>query len=195
MKLEAVVEQLQKQQQQQQQTPLQMDSRERQQRLAREAPLHYGQPLTAQPAALSAASGKPSGGPAHASLARVPPVFGAARTFDQSSVNSEEEDEEEEEEGDEDLEEDGDPEDDAAVRGKDACSTLKYFQSSKAGPHNQRVASSSHPLPALGAPRGHQGKEEQGKEVANVLYSGSLSGRQMWRLDEQQLKQEPVKQR
>ncbi|XP_060116378.1 AT-rich interactive domain-containing protein 3B [Heteronotia binoei] len=190
MKLEAVVEQLQKQQQQQQQhqAPPQMDSRERQQRQAREAPPHYGQP--AQQAALSAASGKPSGDTTHSHLARVPPVFGAARTFDQSSVNSEED--EEEEEGDEDLEEeDGDLEDDAAApaHGKDACSALKYFQASKTGPPNQRVASSLQPLPALGAQRGHHGKEEQGKEAAGVLYSGSLSGRQMWRLDEQQLKQ------
>nr|XP_056721722.1 AT-rich interactive domain-containing protein 3B [Euleptes europaea] len=190
MKLEAVVEQLQKQQQQQQQqAPLQMDPRERQQRQMREAQLHYGQPLAAQQAALSAASGKPSGGVAHAHAppARVPPVFGAARTFDQSSVNSEEE---EEEEGEEDLE-DRDLEDGVttATRSKDAGSALKYFQPSKAAPHNQRVASSSHPLPALGAQRGHQGKEEQGKDAANPLYSGSSSGRQSWRLDEQQLKQ------
>ncbi|XP_048337901.1 AT-rich interactive domain-containing protein 3B isoform X2 [Sphaerodactylus townsendi] len=186
MKLQAVVEQLQKQQQQQQQTtPLQMDSRERQQRQMREAQLHYGPQLTAQQAAFSAASGKPSGGAAHPPPARVPPVFGAARTFDQSSVNSEEE---EDEEGDEDLE-DRDLEEDAASRGKDVCSALKYFQASKAVPHNQRVASSSHPLPALGAQRGHQGKEEQGKEAATPLYSGSTSGRQTWRLDEQQLKQ------
>ncbi|XP_077174131.1 AT-rich interactive domain-containing protein 3B [Paroedura picta] len=190
MKLEAVVEQLQKQQQLQQQAPLPMDSRERQQRQAREAPPHYGQPLAAPPPALSAAPGKPPGGAAHAPLPRVPPVFGAARTFDQSSVNSEEEDEDEEE-GDEDLEEDGDLEDDPAApaHGKDARAALKYFQASKAGAHNQRTASSSHPLPALGVPRGHQGKEEQGKEAPSVLYSGALSGRQMWRLDEQQLKQ------
>ncbi|XP_053127844.1 AT-rich interactive domain-containing protein 3B isoform X2 [Hemicordylus capensis] len=189
MKLEAVVEQLQKQQQQQQQqqAPLQMDSRERQQRQMREAQLHYAQQLTVQQAALAATSGKASGGPTLGPSARIPPVLGAARTFDQSSMNSEEEeeeDEEEEEEGEEDLE-DGNLEDDATITGKDACSALKYFHASKVAPHNQRVASSSNPLPVLGAQWGPQGKEEQGKEPTVPPYSGCSSGRQTWRLDEQ----------
>ncbi|KAJ6664201.1 hypothetical protein lerEdw1_008418 [Lerista edwardsae] len=187
MKLEAVVEQLQKQQkqqqQQQQQNTLQMDSRERQQRQMREAQLHYAQQLTVQQAALTATSGKASGGPALGPSARVPPVLGAARTFDQSSMNSEEE-EEEEEEGEEDLE-DGDLEDDATITGKDACSALKYFHASKVAPHNQRVASSSNALPVLGAQREQQGKEEQGKEATVPSYPGSPSRRQTWRLDEQ----------
>ncbi|KAH0619875.1 hypothetical protein JD844_014255 [Phrynosoma platyrhinos] len=182
MKLEAVVEQLQKQQQQQQQAPLQMDSRERQQRQMRETQLHYAQQLTVQQAALSATSGKALGGPALGPPTRVPPVLGAARTFDQSSMNSEED--EEEEEGEEDLE-DGDLEDDAPRTGKDACSALKYFHTSKVAPHNQRVASSSNPLPVLGLQRGTQGKDEQGKEAVNAPYSGSSSGKQNWRLDEQ----------
>nr|XP_060611493.1 AT-rich interactive domain-containing protein 3B isoform X2 [Anolis sagrei ordinatus]XP_060611494.1 AT-rich interactive domain-containing protein 3B isoform X2 [Anolis sagrei ordinatus] len=182
MKLEAVVEQLQKQQQAQQQAPLQMDSRERQQRQMRETPLHYGQQLTVPQGALSATSGKASGGPVLGPSARVPPVLGAARTFDQSSMNSEED--EEDEEGEED-EEEGDLDDDAPRTGKDACSALKYFHASKAAPHNQRVASSSNPLPVLGLQRGPQGKDEQGKEATNPPYSGSPSVRQTWRLDEQ----------
>ncbi|XP_066492080.1 AT-rich interactive domain-containing protein 3B isoform X2 [Tiliqua scincoides] len=183
MKLEAVVEQLQKQQQQQQQqqTTLQMDSRERQQRQMREAQLHYAQQLTVQQAALTATSGKASGGQALCPSARVPPVLGAAQTFDQSSMNSEDD---EDEEGEEDLE-DGDLEDDATITGKDACSALKYFHASKVAPHNQRVASSSNALPVLGAQREPQGKEEQGKEATVASYSGSPSGRQTWRLDEQ----------
>ncbi|XP_072838241.2 AT-rich interactive domain-containing protein 3B [Pogona vitticeps] len=192
MKLEAVVEQLQKQQQQQQQqqqqAPLQMDARERQQRQMRETQLHYAQQLTVQPPALSAASGKASSSPALGPSARVLPVLGAARTFDQSSMNSEE-DEDEEEEGEEEEEEedleDGDLEEGAPRTGKDACSALKYFHASKVTPHNQRVASSSNTLPVLGVQRGQQGKDDQGKEAMNPPYSGTSSVRQTWRLDEQ----------
>ncbi|XP_075753558.1 AT-rich interactive domain-containing protein 3B [Pelodiscus sinensis] len=191
MKLEAVVEQLQKQQQQQQQQqqqgPLQMDSRERQQRQMREAQLLYTQQLAAQQAVLAATSGRPSSSPALGPLAKVPPAVGATRAFDQSSVTSELEDEEEEEEEDEEEEglEDGDLDEDTEMAGKDACSTLKYFHSQKAAHHNQRVASTSNPLPAPGLPRGQQGKEEQGKDTTKQSYSGSPSGRQTWRVDEQ----------
>lgn len=175
------MEQLQKQQQQQQQqTSLQMDSRERQQRQMREAQLHYAQQLTVQQTALTSTSGKASGGPTLGPSARVPPMLGAARTFDQSSMNSEDD---EEEEGEEDLE-DGDLEDDTPITGKDACSALKYFHASKVAPHNQRVASSSNALSTLGAQREPQGKEDQGKEATVPSYSGSPSGRQTWRVDE-----------
>ncbi|XP_075361753.1 AT-rich interactive domain-containing protein 3B isoform X2 [Mycteria americana] len=191
MKLEAVVEQLQKQQQKQQ-TPLQMDSRERQQRQMREAQLLYTQQLAVQQAVLAAASGRASGGSAVGPLARGPPAAGATRAFDQSSMNSEpeeeEEDEEEEEEDEEEEEgglESGDLEDGADVTGKETCSALKYFHAPKVTHHNQRVASTSNPLPASGHQRGQQGKEEQGKDTTKQPYSGSPSGRQNWRLDEQ----------
>uniref|UniRef100_A0A8D0GQW8 AT-rich interactive domain-containing protein 3 n=1 Tax=Sphenodon punctatus TaxID=8508 RepID=A0A8D0GQW8_SPHPU len=177
MKLEAVVEQLQKQQQQQ--APLQMDSRERQQRQMREAQMHYAQQLAAQKAALTTTSGRASGSSALGSLARVPPAIGTSRTFDQSSMNSEEE-----EEGEDGLE-DGDLEDDAEMTGKDACSALKYFHAPKGVHHNQRVASTSDLPPASGLQQGQQGKEEQGKDTTKPLYSSSPSGRQTWRLDEQ----------
>nr|XP_006126338.1 AT-rich interactive domain-containing protein 3B [Pelodiscus sinensis] len=184
MKLEAVVEQLQKQQQQQ--GPLQMDSRERQQRQMREAQLLFTQQLAAQQAVLAATSGRPSSSPALGPLAKVPPAVGATRAFDQSSVTSELEDEEEEEEDEEEEGlEDGDLDEDTEMAGKDACSTLKYFHSQKAAHHNQRVASTSNPLPAPGLPRGQQGKEEQGKDTTKQSYSGSPSGRQTWRVDEQ----------
>ncbi|CAM5144508.1 unnamed protein product [Eretmochelys imbricata] len=184
MKLEAVVEQLQKQQQQQQQGPLQMDSRERQQRQMREAQQLYTQQLAAQQAVLAATSGRASGSTALGPLAKVPPVVGATRAFDQSSVTSEPEEEEEEEEEDEEEEglEDGDLEEDTEMTGKDACSTLKYFHSQKVAHHNQRVVST---LPAPGLQRGQQGKEEQGKDTTKQSYSGSPSGRQTWRMDEQ----------
>ncbi|KAM9125704.1 AT-rich interactive domain-containing protein 3B isoform 1-T3 [Pangshura tecta] len=183
MKLEAVVEQLQKQQQQQQQGPLQMDSRERQQRQMREAQLLYTQQLAAQQAVLAATSGRASGSQALGPLAKIPPVIGATRAFDQSSVTSEPE--EDEEEVDEEGLEDGDLEEDTEMTGKDACSTLKYFHSQKVAHHNQRVASTSNPLPAPGLQRGQQEKEEQGKDTTKQSYSGSPSGRQTWRMDEQ----------
>ncbi|KAM9640325.1 AT-rich interactive domain-containing protein 3B isoform 1-T6 [Morphnus guianensis] len=190
MKLEAVVEQLQKQQQKQQ-TPLQMDSRERQQRQMREAQLLYTQQLAVQQAVLAATSGRASGGSAVGPLARGPPAAGATRAFDQSSMNSEPEEEEEEDEEEEEEEEEegglegGDLEDGANVTGKETCSALKYFHAPKVAHHNQRVASTSNPLPASGHQRGQQGKEEQGKDTTKQPYSGSPSGRQNWRLDEQ----------
>lgn len=184
MKLEAVVEQLQKQQQQQQQGPLQMDSRERQQRQMRETQLLYTQQLAAQQAVLAATSGRASGSQALGPLAKVPPVIGATRAFDQSSVTSEPEEDEEEDEEEEGLE-DGDLEEDTKMTGKDACSTLKYFHSQKVSHHNQRVAATSNPLPAPGLQRGQQEKEEQGKDTTKQSYSGSPSGRQTWRMDEQ----------
>ncbi|KAH1184226.1 AT-rich interactive domain-containing protein 3B [Mauremys mutica] len=184
MKLEAVVEQLQKQQQQQQQGPLQMDSRERQQRQMREAQLLYTQQLAAQQAVLAATSGRASGSQALGPLAKVPPVIGATRAFDQSSVTSEPEEDEEEDEEEEGLE-DGDLEEDTEMTGKDACSTLKYFHSQKVAHHNQRVAATSNPLPTPGLQRGQQEKEEQGKDTTKQSYSGSPSGRQTWRMDEQ----------
>nr|XP_048721934.1 AT-rich interactive domain-containing protein 3B isoform X2 [Caretta caretta] len=182
MKLEAVVEQLQKQQQQQQQGPLQMDSRERQQRQMREAQQLYTQQLAAQQAVLAATSGRASGSTALGPLAKLPPVVGATRAFDQSSVTSEPEEEEEEEDEEEEGLEDGDLEEDTEMTGKDACSTLKYFHSQKVAHHNQRVVST---LPAPGLQRGQQGKEEQGKDTTKQSYSGSPSGRQTWRMDEQ----------
>ncbi|XP_074863138.1 AT-rich interactive domain-containing protein 3B isoform X2 [Carettochelys insculpta] len=185
MKLEAVVEQLQKQQQQQQQGPLQMDSRERQQRQMREAQLLYTQQLATQQAVLAATSGRASGSPALSPLAKVPPPVGATQAFDQSSVTSELEEEEEEEDEEEEGLEDGDLDDDTEVAGKDAGSTLKYFHSQKVAHRNQRVASTSNPLPAPGLQRGHQGKEDQDKETTKQSYSGSPSGRQAWRMDEQ----------
>ncbi|XP_025899428.1 AT-rich interactive domain-containing protein 3B [Nothoprocta perdicaria] len=144
MKLEAVVEQLQKQQQQQP-----MDSRER------------------PPARLLFP-------PALAAPAKGPP--GIARPVDQRGVSSEEDDDE-----DDDEEEGAELEDGADGTGKDACAALKYFHAPKVARHNQRVASTSSALPAPG----HPGKEEQGKDATKQTYSGSPSGRQTWRLDEQ----------
>ncbi|XP_027553792.1 AT-rich interactive domain-containing protein 3B isoform X1 [Neopelma chrysocephalum] len=193
MKLEAVVEQLQKQQQQQ--PAVQMDSRERRERQLREAQVPFPQQLAVQRAVLAASSRAPAASPG-APLARAPPPAGAARAFDQSSMNSEpddeeEEEEEEEEEDDEEEEEEeggleGSELDGADVTGKESCSALKYFRAPKVAHPNQRVASTSNPLPAPGHQRGgQQGKEEQGKDTTKQLHSGSPAGRPNWRLDEQ----------
>ncbi|NXF10069.1 ARI3B protein, partial [Smithornis capensis] len=182
MKLEAVVEQLQKQQQQQQ-PAVQMDPRERRERQLREAQVPFPQQLAGQRAVLAANTRAPAAPPA-APGARAPPPP-PARNFDQSSINSEpDDDEEEEEEEEEDEEEEGGGGglDGADVSGKESCSALKYFRAPKVAHPNQRVASTSSPLPAL--QRGQQGKEEQGKDTKQP-HSGSPAGRPSWRLEEQ----------
>ncbi|XP_048173577.1 AT-rich interactive domain-containing protein 3B [Corvus hawaiiensis] len=184
MKLEAVVEQLQKQQQQQQQQQpaVPMDSRER-----REPQVPFPPPFPPQPRAGPA--GRAPGTSPAVPLARAAPAAAAARPFDQSSRNSEEDeeeddDEEEEEEEEEDEEDGAELEDGADVAGKESCSALKYFRAPKVAHPNQRVASTSSPVPAVGHPRGaQQGKEEQGKDSAK--HSGSPAARPGWRLDEQ----------
>ncbi|NXX24214.1 ARI3B protein, partial [Nicator chloris] len=183
MKLQAVVEQLQKQQQhqqqQQQQPAVPMDCRERR----REPQVPFPTPpFPAQPRA-GPAGRAPAVSPA------VPPARAPAapsRPCQQGSRNSEDEEEEEDDEEDEEEdEEDGaELEDGAEAPGRESCSALKYFRAPKAAHPNQRVASASSPVPALGQPRGaQQGKEEQGKDSAK--HSGAPAGRPGWRLDEQ----------
>ncbi|XP_071424805.1 AT-rich interactive domain-containing protein 3B isoform X2 [Pithys albifrons albifrons] len=195
MKLEAVVEQLQKQQQQQQQQQqpaVQMDPRERRERQLREAQVPLPQHLAVPRAVLAQPTRAPLAPPGTA-LPRATPLAPPARAFDQSSMNSEpEEEEEEEEEEDEDEEEEegsgleGSELDGADVTGKESCSALKYFRAPKVAHPNQRVPSTSNPLPAQGHQRvGQQGKEEQGKDTTKQLHSGSPAGRPNWRLDEQ----------
>ncbi|NXC91787.1 ARI3B protein, partial [Cercotrichas coryphoeus] len=159
MKLQAVVEQLQKQQQQQQ-PAVPMDCRERQ------APFPKP-PFPAQPRAGPAAVA-----PAVPSAGHPPP---SGRPLEQSARNSEEEEEEEDDEEDDDEEED---EDELEVPGRESCSALKYFRAPKSAHPNQRVACS--PVAALGQ---QQGKEEQGRDSAK--HPGAPAGRPGWRLEEQ----------
>ncbi|NXB71473.1 ARI3B protein, partial [Donacobius atricapilla] len=173
MKLQAVVEQLQKQQQQQQQQQppaVPMDCREHR----REPQVPFPTPpFPAQPRAGRAPAVSPAGPPARAPAASRPP--------EQSSRNSEDEEEEEEEDEEEDEEDGAELEDGAEVPGQESCSALKYFRAPKAAHPNQRVACASSPVPApWGA---QQGKEEQGKDSAK--HSGAAAGRPGWRLDEQ----------
>lgn len=163
MKLQAVVEQLQKQQQQQQQQPAApMDCRERQVPFPK--PPFPGQPR-AGPAAMA---------PAVPSGCHPPP---GSRPAEQSARNSEEEEEEDDEDDDEE-EEDEEDGSELEVPSRESCSALKYFRAPKAAHANQRVASS--PGPALGH---QQGKEEQGKDSGK--HPGATAGRPGWRLEEQ----------
>uniref|UniRef100_U3JPS7 AT-rich interactive domain-containing protein 3 n=1 Tax=Ficedula albicollis TaxID=59894 RepID=U3JPS7_FICAL len=161
MKLQAVVEQLQKQQkqqqqQQQQQPAVPMDCRER--------PAPFPKPpFPAQPRAGPAAMS-----PAVPSACHPPP---SGRPLEQSARNSEEEDEEDDEE-EEDEEED---EDELEVPGRENCSALKYFRAPTSAHPNQRVACS--PVAA------QQGKEEQGRDSAK--HPAAPGARPPWRLEEQ----------
>ncbi|NXW68103.1 ARI3B protein, partial [Hirundo rustica] len=179
MKLQAVVEQLQKQQQQQQQQqqPAVAMDRRREPQVPFPTP-----PFPAQPRAGPAGR---SPGVSPAVPAARASAAAATRPSEQSGRNSEDEedeDEEEEEEDEEEDEEDGaEPEDGAEAPGRESCSALEYFRAPKAAHPNQRVACASSPVPA---PRGaQQGKEEQGKDSAK--HSGAPAGRPGWRLDEQ----------
>ncbi|NWZ70899.1 ARI3B protein, partial [Acrocephalus arundinaceus] len=180
MKLQAVVEQLQKQkqqqQQQQQQPAVPMDCRERR----REPQVPFPTPsFPAQPRAGPA--GRAPGMSPAVPLGRAPPA--ATRPLEQSSRNSE--DEEEEEEDEEEDEEDGaELEDGTEVPGQESCSALKYFRAPKGAHPNQRVACASSPVPAAGHPRGtQQGREEPGKDSAK--HSAAPAVCPGWRLDEQ----------
>ncbi|NWH38833.1 ARI3B protein, partial [Chloropsis hardwickii] len=181
MRLQAVVEQLQKQQQQQQQQQqppaVPMECRER--RREPQVPFPTPPPFPAVPRA----------GPAGRAPATAPAVPAgrapaAGRPGHQSGGNSEDDDEEEEEDEEEDEEDGTELEEGAGVPGQESCSALSYFRAPKAAHAGQRGGSASSPVPAAGHPRGaQQGKEEQGKDSAR--HSGAPAGRPGWRLDEQ----------
>ncbi|NXA72640.1 ARI3B protein, partial [Thryothorus ludovicianus] len=165
MKLQAVVEQLQKQQQQQQQqAAVPMECRER--RREPQVPFPVPPPFPAQPRGPAVAP---------AVLAGRAPAAGS-RPLEQGGRDSEEEEEEDEEE----EEEEEDEEDGVEVPGRESCTALQYFRAPKAAHPNQRVACGSSTVPAAGQPRG---KEEQGKDSAK--HPGAPAGRPGWRLDEQ----------
>ncbi|XP_053811069.1 AT-rich interactive domain-containing protein 3B [Vidua chalybeata] len=193
MKLQAVVEQLQKQQQQQQQQQQQpavpMDCRER--RREPQVPFPTPPPFPGQPRAGRAPGMAPAVPPGMAPAVptgRAPATAG--RPLEQSSGNSEdEEDEEDEEEEEEDEEEEEEEdgaelEDGAGVPGQESRSALPYFRAPKGAHASQRAGSAASPVPGAGHPRGaQQGKEEQGKDSAK--HCGASAGRPGWRPDEQ----------
>ncbi|XP_074088806.1 AT-rich interactive domain-containing protein 3B isoform X3 [Macrotis lagotis] len=175
MRLEALMEQLQKQQQQQHPAPLQMDSRERQERQMREAQLLYAQQLAVQQSSLTSPPTKTSGGPTLRPLARMPPAMATSR-----GLNS---DPEEEEEGG--LEdEEGDVED-AEITEKEAQRSSKYFHMQKVTRHDPRATPMSNPppLPTPALQRGLHIKEDHAKDASKASVSGS--GHPNWNLEEQ----------
>ncbi|XP_056654770.1 AT-rich interactive domain-containing protein 3B isoform X3 [Monodelphis domestica] len=181
MRLEAVMEQLQKHQKQQQQqqqhpAPIQMESRERQERQMREAQLLYAQQLASQQANLTPPSSKASGNPALGPLARAPPGMAASR-----SVNSEPD---EEEEGVlEDEEGDGE---EAEIIEKEAQHSSKYFHVQKVTRHDPRPTSMLNPpLPASGLQRGLQIKDDHARDASKGSPSVPASGHPNWNLEEQ----------
>ncbi|XP_027714061.1 AT-rich interactive domain-containing protein 3B [Vombatus ursinus] len=173
MRLEALMEQLQKQQlqkqQQRQPAPPQMDSRERQDRQMREAQLLCAQQLAAQQVSLTSPSTKASGSPAVGPMARIPPAAAASQV-----TNSE---------ADEDEEGDGE---DAEITEQEAQRSSKYFHMQKMTRHDPRATPMSNPppLPAPGLPRGLHIQEDHAKDALKAPPSVSASGHPNWNLEE-----------
>uniref|UniRef100_A0A8C3M8R0 AT-rich interactive domain-containing protein 3 n=1 Tax=Geospiza parvula TaxID=87175 RepID=A0A8C3M8R0_GEOPR len=175
MKLQAVLEQLQKQQkqqqQQQQQPAVSMDCRER--RREPQVPFPTPPPLPGR------APGLPPAVPAAVPTAGRAPAA-AGRPLEQSSGNSEEEEEEDEEEEDEeeDDEEDGaELEDGPGVAGQESCSALPCFRAPKGAHGKGRAACGASPVAGT-----QQGREEPGTDPAQRC--AVPAGRPGWRLDE-----------
>ncbi|XP_050834646.1 AT-rich interactive domain-containing protein 3B [Serinus canaria] len=171
MKLQAVVEQLQKQQQQQQQQQqpaVPMDCRER--RREPQVPFPTPPPFPGRAPAVT-----PAVPPAVPPAGRAPAAAG--RAFEQS--NSEEEEEEDEEEEDEEEDEDGaELEDGTALPGRQSCSALPCFRAPKGAHAKGRAGCGA--SPALGT---QQGREEPGTDPAQRC--AGPAGRPGWRPDEQ----------
>ncbi|XP_041274709.1 AT-rich interactive domain-containing protein 3B [Onychostruthus taczanowskii] len=178
MKLQAVVEQLQKQRQQQQQQPaVPMDCRER--RREPQVPFPTPPPFPGQPRAGRAPGVSPAVPPGvspSVPAGRAPAV--GSRPLEQSGGNSEDEEEDEEEEDEEEDEEDGaELEDGSGVAGRRSCPALPYFRAPKGAHGKARGGSAGSPVPGA-----QQGREEQGTDPAQRC---AAPGRPGWRLDEQ----------
>ncbi|XP_043845297.1 LOW QUALITY PROTEIN: AT-rich interactive domain-containing protein 3B [Dromiciops gliroides] len=174
MRLEALMEQLQKQQHP---APVQMDSRERQERQMREAQLLYAQQLAAQQASLTSPSTKASSSSALGQMARIPPATAASRVLN-SEADEEEEGLLEDEEGNG---------EEAEIPEKEAQRSSKYFHMQKVTRHDPRATPMSNPppLPAPGLQRGLHIKEDHAKDAPKASPSVSASGHPTWNLEEQ----------
>ncbi|XP_041081680.1 AT-rich interactive domain-containing protein 3B-like isoform X2 [Polyodon spathula] len=189
VKLEAVMEQLQRQQQ----ARLEMEHRERNERHVREAHIRYAQQVAAQQAVLAAArtSGNqlPSG-LLHRGLSAL--VVGGQRASDQSSVDSEADeergresgDEEEEMERDEELEE-GSEEEEGSGGGAVGLEYLRKQTLALQTAH--RLLPATHPSPPGPPPPVVEVKQEPCDESHSPgeQTSGSPSGQPDWGYDEQ----------
>uniref|UniRef100_A0A7N4PFT6 AT-rich interactive domain-containing protein 3 n=1 Tax=Sarcophilus harrisii TaxID=9305 RepID=A0A7N4PFT6_SARHA len=163
MRLEALMEQLQKQQQPPPPpAPLQMDSRERQERQMREAQLLYAQQLAAQQAGLTSPAPKASG---------------TAARLGSSEPDEEEEGGLEEEEGDG---------EDSEIPEKEAQRSSKYFHVQKVTRHDSRATPMANPpLPlAPGLQRGLHIKEDHTREAPKAPPSVAASSHPNWNLEE-----------
>ncbi|XP_069480438.1 AT-rich interactive domain-containing protein 3B [Ambystoma mexicanum] len=182
MKLEAVMEQLQKQQLAPQAA---MEIRARQ---VRENHRLYVQQLAAQQAALVATSGRAIGSPMLGHLARVHQAVGIPRGFHQDSMNSEsEEDDEEEDEEDDDDEslldeetEQGDLHDSMDVTDRALMVSTKHFHVVQ--PNHRKDSTSQPPVPPQGPPP-VEIKEELEDPPDDL--SGSPQRHASWGMDEQ----------
>ncbi|XP_058854382.1 AT-rich interactive domain-containing protein 3B-like isoform X4 [Acipenser ruthenus] len=194
VKLEAVMEQLQRQQQ----ARLEMEQRERNERHVREAHIRYTQQVAAQQAVLAAARASGNQLPSgllHRGLSAL--VVGGQRASDQSSVNSEadeerargsgdeeEEEEEEEMERDEELEE-GSEEEEGSGGGAVGLEYLRKQTLALQMAH--RLLPATHPSPPGPPPPIVEVKQEPDEESHSPgeQTSGSPSGQPDWGYDEQ----------
>nr|XP_014349303.1 PREDICTED: AT-rich interactive domain-containing protein 3B-like [Latimeria chalumnae] len=182
MKLEAVMEQLQRQHQ----ARFEMESRERKERQIREAQLMYAQQLAAQQAILAAAAARASASQLPSPLARSAPVVaGPARPSDQGSMDSEQEEElfvKEEDLEDEVMERDDHEEEDHQ---KEAEAGLDFLRKQSAALQAQRPLSA--PFLSQAKPGQPQREEEEEKETVSPGQpsSKSPSGQQDWGYEEQ----------
>ncbi|XP_029430670.1 AT-rich interactive domain-containing protein 3B isoform X2 [Rhinatrema bivittatum] len=184
MKLEAVMEQLQKQQQQ---VARGMENRERQ---IREAQRLYTQQLATQQAVLAATSAKGACGPVLSQLSTTGPAAGVAQTFAERSMTPEPSEDEDEEgsllvdETEQDyLDDDEEEEEDVAE--KDSLS-LRYFQAPNTIQHDQRTASTSRHILVPGTQvQRPQGIKEESQDTTMDFSAGSPSRHQNRGFDEQ----------
>ncbi|XP_030043405.1 AT-rich interactive domain-containing protein 3B isoform X1 [Microcaecilia unicolor] len=188
MKLEAVMEQLQKQQQQ---VARGMENRERQ---IREAQRLYTQQLATQQAVLAATS-KGGCGPVLSSGATTGPSAGVVPTYAGRSVTPEPSEDEDEEGSllvdeteqdyldDDEVEEEEEEED---ITEKDSALSLRYFQSPNTIQHDQGTASTSRHLPMLGIQaQRQQGLKEENQDRTTDFSAGSPSRHPNRSFDEQ----------
>ncbi|KAK1161008.1 AT-rich interactive domain-containing protein 3B-like [Acipenser oxyrinchus oxyrinchus] len=194
VKLEAVMEQLQRQQQ----ARLEMEQRERNERHVRQAHIRYAQQVAAQQAVLAAARASGNQLPSgllHRGLSAL--VVGGQRASDQSSMDSEadeeraresgDEEEEEEMKRDEELEEGNEEEEEEEGSGGGAVG-LEYLRKQTLSLQTaHRLLPATHPSLPGPPPPVVEVKQEPGEESHSPgeQTSGSPSGQPDWGYDEQ----------
>ncbi|MGH0126976.1 UNVERIFIED_CONTAM: hypothetical protein FKN15_012289 [Acipenser sinensis] len=195
VKLEAVMEQLQRQQQ----ARLEMEQRERNERHVREAHIRYAQQVAAQQAAARASGNQLPSGLLHRGLSAL--VVGGQRASDQSSMDSEADEErargsgdeeEEEEEEEEEMERDDELEEGSEVEEEEGSGGgavgLEYLRKQTLALQTaHRLLPATHPSPPGPPPPIVEVKQEPDEESHSPgeQTSGSPSGQPDWGYDEQ----------